>query len=122
MGMSYSQDLREKVISYLQAGHSQREAETVFGISLSAINRWNQLYTKTGKLEDKKPCRRFKKLDPEKLKDYVKEHPDAYLKEIGAAFGCDESSVRKAFRRLGITRKKRRRNTENKNLNKQRNT
>jgi len=116
--MAYSEDLRMKVIDYLSSGHTQREARDTFRISLSAINRWHQLYIQTGKLEDKKPCRSFKKLDPVKLEDYVKEHPDAYLKEIGEAFGCAESSVRKAFRRLGITRKKRRNDTESKNLNK----
>jgi len=105
--MAYSKDLREKVIAYLKAGHSQREARDVFHISLTAINRWNQLYKTTGKLEDKKPCRTFKKLEPAELKAYVEGHPDAYLKEIGEAFGCSDTAVRKAFKRLGITRKKR---------------
>jgi len=105
--MAYSKDLRKKVIAYLEAGHTQREAGDVFHISVTAINRWNQLYKTTGKLEDKKPCRRYKKLEPEKLKAYVEEHPDAYLQEIGDAFGCSDTAVMKAFRRLGITRKKR---------------
>jgi transposase len=116
MFMAYSKDLREKVIAYLLDGHTQREARDVFHISLTAINRWNQLYTKTGKLEDEKPRRTFKKLDPEKLKEYVKEHPDAYLQEIGDAFGCSDTAVMKALRRLGITRKKRQRGIGNKNL------
>jgi transposase len=116
--MAYSKDLRKKVIAYLLDGHTQREARDVFRISLTAINRWNQLYTKTGKLEDKKPQRTFKKLDPEKLKEYVKEHPDAYLQEIGDAFGCSDTAVMKAFRRLGITRKKRQSGIESKNLKK----
>lgn len=107
-----------KVIGYILSGHTQREARDTFRISLSAINRWHQLYTQTGKLEDKKPCRSYKKLNPVKLQDYVKEHPDAYLKEIGEAFGCTESSVRKAFRRLGITRKKRRSGIGSKSLSK----
>jgi len=106
------------VIEYLEAGHTQREAQKVFHISLTAINRWNQLYKSTGKLEDKKPCRTFKKLDPEKLRAYVKEHPDAYLQEIGDAFGCSDTAVLKAFKRLGITRKKRRNITVNKILRK----
>ena len=106
--MSYSIDLRKKVMEYLESGYSQREAQEVYQIGLSAINRWHQRYVKTGKLEDKKPCRSHKKLDPVKLEDYVRKHPDAYLKEIGEAFGCSETSVRRAFRRLGITRKKRR--------------
>ena len=121
--MSYSVDLRKKVIAYLEAGHTQREAREVFRISLTAINRWNQLYKSTGKLEDtKKPYRAFRKLDPEKLKAYVEEHPDAYLQEIGDAFGCSDTAVIKAFRRLGITRKKRRRVTANKTRGKSRNT
>ena len=106
--MAYSNDLRGKVIAYLQAGHTQREARDVFHISLTAINRWNQLYKTTGKLEDKKPCRTFKKLEPTKLQAYVDEHPDAYLNEIGEAFDCSDTAVLKAFKRLGITRKKRR--------------
>jgi len=116
--MSYSIDLRKKVMEYLESGHSQREAQKVFQIGLSAINRWRQRYEKTGKLEDKKPCRSFKKLDPEELEEYVAKHPEAYLKEIGEAFGCTETSVRRAFRRLGITRKKRRSATGSKERSK----
>lgn len=103
------------MIEYLEDGHVQREARDVFHISLSTINKWHQLYQTTGKMEDKKPCRSFKKLDPVKLQAYVEEHPSAYLKEIGAAFGCGESSVRKALRRLGITRKKRQNGIRSKN-------
>jgi transposase len=108
-------------MEYLGTGHTQREARETFGISLGAINRWHQLYVETGEMEDKKPRRSFKKLDPEKLQAFISEHPDAYLREIGEVFGCSESAVRKAFGRLGITRKKRRRDTASKSLNKSRN-
>ena len=119
--MAYSKDLRQKVIEYLKSGHTQREARETFHISTAAINRRRRLYTKTGKLEDKKPCRGFKKLDPEKSRAYVKEHPDACLKEIGEAFDCTDTSVRKAFFRLEITRKKRQHTAGSKNPNKRRN-
>ena len=36
----------------------------------------------------------------------MQEHPDAYPSEIAKDFGCCETAVRKAFERLGITRKK----------------
>jgi len=120
--MAYSKDLREKVIGFLEAGHSQREARDVFQISLTTINRWSQRYKSTGEVEDKKPCRTFKKLDPQALKAYVEEHPDAYLQEIGDAFGCSDTAVHKAFKRLGITRKKRRSATVNKTRIKLRNS
>ena len=104
--MAYSVDFRKKVIEYLKKGHSQREAGQAFGINVGTVNKWNQRNQKGGELKDAAPRRRFRKLDPEKLKAYVCEHPDAYLKEIGEAFGCSEAAVRKAFKRMNITRKK----------------
>jgi len=101
-------------MKYLEAGHTQREASNALHISLSTVNKWHQLYEKTGKLEDKKPCRKAKKLEPKALIAYVEAHPEAYLKEIGEAFNCSDTAVRKAFKRLGITRKKRRSAIKNK--------
>ena len=51
--------------------------------------------------------RGFRKIDPEKLKAYMAEHPDAYQSEMAEVFGCSESGIRDALRRLKITRKKR---------------
>ena len=52
--------------------------------------------------------RSFRKIDPEKLKAYVAEHPDAYQSEMAEAFGCSESGIRNALGAYKITRKKRR--------------
>jgi len=114
--MAYSVDFRKKVVEYLAKGHSQREASTVFGLHQETVNKWHQQYKSTGRLEKKPYHRNFRKLDPEKLKAYVSEHPDAYLKEIGEDFGCSDVAVLKAFRRLGITRKKRRSGIASKSL------
>ena len=69
---------------------------------LSAI----QLLEETGDLEKKELHRVFRKIDPEKLKMYVEEHPDAYQSEMAKAFGCSESGIRDALARYKITRKK----------------
>lgn len=105
--MAYSTDLRKKVIAFLSRGHSQREAQKVFGVGLSAVSRWHRQYQATGSLSNNYPCRRHRKLDMEKLQAYVRQHPDAYLKEIGEVFGCSDVAVFYAFKRLDITRKKR---------------
>jgi transposase len=115
--MSYSIDFRKKVMEYLDAGHTFREARETFRISMTAINAWRKKYKETGEIKDKPLRRHFKKLDPEKLKAYVSEHPDAYLKEIGEAFACSDTAVRKAFKRLGITHKKRQSDIGSKNRN-----
>ena len=113
--MSYSEDLRGKVIRYLEEGNTQREASKAFHINTETVNRWHQRYEKTGEVKDAPPRRKFRKLDPEKLKTYVKAHPDGYLKEIGEVFGCTDMAVFYAFKRMGITRKKRGRDTKSKN-------
>jgi transposase len=112
--MSYSIDLREKLIRYLSEGNSQRRAAKVFGVDPFTVNKWNKMYKTTGSLEDSKPKRSFKKIDPEKLKQFVEENPDAYLIEIAPTFCCTADAIGKALRRLNITRKKRGSSTANK--------
>ena len=112
--MAYSIEYRKNVMEYLDRGHSQREARATFGISMTAINEWRQKYKETGEVNRKPRSRRYRKLEPNKLRAYVASHPDAYQKEIGEAFGCSATAVAKALKRLGITRKKRRSGIGNK--------
>lgn len=116
--MAYSEDLRKKVVEYLESGHTQRDARDIFCIDLSTINRWHVLYITTGSLKDIPAVHKPKKLPREQLLDYITAHPDAYLKEIAADFGCSDTAVSKALARYGITRKKKRYDTVNKIQNK----
>jgi len=101
-------------MEYLDEGHTWSQAQEAFKISTTAINSWRRKYKETGECKNVTPPRKAKKLDAEKLRSYVKKHPDAYLKEIGEAFGCSDTAVHKALRRLGITRKKRQSGIANK--------
>lgn len=116
--MSYSKDLRERAVSYRLSGHTVRKTAEVFGVGICAISEWVKKYKETGDLSNKPLNRGFKKIDPEKLKAYVAEHPDAYQKEIAAYFNCSEAAVWKALKRLKITRKKRRYDTVSKKKSK----
>jgi transposase len=50
---TYSRDLRERIVSAREQGHSAREAARLFRVSKSSVERyWNQ-YQRTGKLEPK---------------------------------------------------------------------
>jgi len=113
--MAYSEDFRKRVMEYLDEGNTWNDARSTFKISMTAIASWRQKCKKTGEVKDApRPPKACIKLDPEKLKSYVEKHPDAYLREVGEAFGCSGTAVIKAFKRLGITRKKRRSGTVNK--------
>ena len=109
--MSYSKKYRERTIEYRQAGHTLEETHQTFKVSRSTIQEWEKQLKETGDLGKKKLQRGFRKIDPEKLKAYVAEHPDAYQSEMAEAFGCSESGIRDALRRYKITRKKRQRAT-----------
>ena len=104
--MTYSQDLRIKALDYAEKCGSNVEASKVFGITPRTLLNWIKL-KKQDNLAPKQRKRRPSKIDSEKLKSYIKEHPDAYLKEMAEIFGATASAVFYACKRLKITLKKR---------------
>lgn len=105
--MAYSTDLKLRAIAYAEEGHTLAQTATVFKVHPWSINHWRKKYKATGTVENKVRRPVNKKIIPEKLIEYVKAHPDAYLKEIAEVFGCCPAAVLRRLRKLGITRKKR---------------
>ena len=104
--MSYSIDYRKRTIEYRQAGHTLEETHQIFKVSKTTIREWEKQLKETGNLEKKELHRGSRKIDPEELKAYVAEHPDAYQSEMAEVFQCSESGIRYALKRHKITRKK----------------
>ena len=104
--MSYEIKYRERVIEYLKEGHTEKETAEVFKVSTFTIWKWKSKLNETGTLEAKKRQGTWRKIEPAKLTKYIKEHPDAYLKEMAKEFGCSDVAVLKALKRLKISRKK----------------
>ena len=105
--MAYSEDYRKRVIEYRKEGHTFAQTQATFKIAISTIERWENQLEKEGTLKKKTVKRSFRKIDPEKVKLYFIEHPDAYLREAAIEFNCCETSITYACRKLKITRKKR---------------
>ncbi len=105
--MAYSHDLRVKAIEHLAKGHSKVDTSQVFGISIRTLfiwlNRQKKGYLAPSKTRQRKPY----KIDGERLKSYISENPDRYLKEIAKVFGTTAMAISKACKRLKITIKKR---------------
>ncbi|MDE5557365.1 MAG: transposase [Ruminococcus sp.] len=104
--MSKSKDLRKAAVTYQKEGHTYDEPAKVFGVVKSTVHRWIKQYEETGDLSNKPLKRGFKKIDPEKLKVYVSEHPDDTQEEVATVFCCYPQAISEAYKRLGITRKK----------------
>ena len=104
--MSYPEKYRIRIVEYRQEGHTLVQTSKIFKVNVSTIRAWEKRLREEGSLADREIKRPFKKIDPEKMKAFMKDNPDAYLKEIAKVFNCCQSAVRKALDRLKITRKK----------------
>ena len=90
----------------MDEGHSYRKTAAVFKVSPSTLQTWKLQLNETGTLAPKQRKGTWRKIDPDKLRRYVEEHPDAYQYEIAAAFEVRLYAIQKALKRLKITRKK----------------
>lgn len=101
--MTYSVDLRERVVSFVRDGGSKSEAARRFEVSRWCVYEWLSRET----LEpDKQGCPGPWKLCPETLKAHVTAWPDAYQHERGTDLGVSRHVVLYGLKRLGIHRKK----------------
>ena len=104
---AYSQDLRERVLSFLETNNDKNIASTLFKVSITSIYSWIKRKKETGNL---KPLYReyaYKKIDYDALKKYVELYPDSFLFEIANDFSVTPQAIFYDLKKLKITRKKR---------------
>ena len=100
--MTYSLDLRERVISHIEKGGSQAEAARLFSISYRTITYWRR----SANLEPKKHGVRNRKIDKEELRLDVSKNPDALLRERAVVFKVHPSAISYALKRMNIVKKR----------------
>ena len=111
-----SSDLRKRIIRAYDDGEgSIRELAVRFDVSPRTISRYLALLRDTGSFEERVPqrCGPAPKIDDEVVRQVVTERPDATEDELvellvlRTGVRVDRSTVGRALRRMGITRKKR---------------
>ena len=99
--MSYSIDLRKRVVAHVSQGGSKAEASRIFGVGRPTIYRWLSMSDLTPR-----PAKtRRRKLDKERLAKHVQAHPDRLLRERATEFGVTPSGMWRALRRMRISKK-----------------
>lgn len=118
MGKPYSMDLRERVVAYVEAGHSCRAAARVFRVSASTAVRLVAAQRERGDIRPKPQGRApgtAGKLTAHRafLLEVVRAEPDITLKELAGALTeahgvrVHLSSLHRALQRAGYSYKKR---------------
>jgi transposase len=111
MGAPYAQDLRDRVLAAYDRGMKTKQISDVFQVSRAWARRVKQRRRETGETGPRPMGgATVIKIDLVQLADFVRQRPDATIKELHAMLGvdCVESAVFKALKRLGLSFKKRR--------------
>src|SRR5881227_3924580 len=110
---TYSHDLRQRVLDAVERNEgSLRQIARRFVVSLSFVVRLLQLYRRTGSLDPKPPAGGHPAaLGPderERLQEWVRQQPDATLKELRQRLGvsCSLTAIWRALEKLRLSRKK----------------
>jgi transposase len=112
---AYSKDLRERVLRALDQGHPRAEIVTMFGVSLATLKRYLKQRRETGDLSPKaipgRPSQKYAALEAG-LVAQLEAHRDITLEahcrlwESTHGMWVDHTTMSRAIRRVGWTRKK----------------
>lgn len=100
--MTYSMDLRKRVVEFVATGGSKSEASRRFSVSRWCVMDW----CNRDDLKPKAYDRQRRKFDWELLKKDVTKHPDRLLRERAKQFNVAINAVWYAMGQLGFTHKK----------------
>lgn len=106
MTKSYSNDLRKRIIEYLEYGRNYEEASKLFKVSISAIGRWYRRYKEEGNYQAKNRGGSKKKIDLNGLEEYVKANENMTLKAAAKEFNVSSFTISYWLRKLGYSYKK----------------
>ena len=109
----YSQDLRKRVLDTVQRGDgSLRQIARRFLVSISFVTRLLRLHRSTGSVLPRPhgggPPAALGPEDLERLRELVRQQPDATLEDLRQRLGasCSTMTLSRALRTLGLPRKK----------------
>jgi transposase len=114
--MAYSLDLRERIVSYVEAGHSEAEAAERYGVHRTTAGRYLKRKRSGKPLRADKPTGRRRLIDASKekqLEAQVQAHDDDTLEQHCERWQKKQkvevsvATMHRSVERLKFTRKKR---------------
>lgn len=110
MGVSYAQEMRDRVLAAYDRGMKTKQIADLFQVSPAWARRVKQRRRECGETTPRpRGGITVVKIDEQQLLALVRRHPDATIKELHQMLGvdCAESTIGMALKRLMLTLKKR---------------
>jgi transposase len=116
MGKPYSDDLRERVVAAIEAGHSRVKVAELYNMALSTVGGFIKRKRETGSVSpDKFGGYKTFALEPhtDRVKELVAEQPDSTLAELQVRLAKEEvkvsqSGISRFLHHINLTFKKKR--------------
>lgn len=108
--MPYSVDLRRRVVAAAHAGMQKKQICELYAICKQTLYNWLALEKEQGHINPKTGFQKGHShgiKDLEKFKHFVDQHPDYTQEEIAEHFSVGSSTVGRAMKKIGYSRKKR---------------
>jgi transposase len=103
-----SEDLRRRVIEYIELGNTRYKAANKYEVSYSAVTRWYNRYKETGSYKAIPYPGKKAKIGYAEFTKHVESHPNATLAQLGKHFGISAPSVHYYMKKFCYSYKKKR--------------
>ena len=101
-----SEDLRRRVIEYINLGNNYATASRKFDVSYTSVHRLYSMYKETGSYKAKPYPGKRAMLSNDEFISYVDSHPNATLAQIGLHFGMSAKSAHYYMKKCNYRYKK----------------
>jgi len=106
MPRSYSEDLRKKVITYVNKGNSCNSAGIKFEIASNRVRNWYKRYKSEGNYLARKVGGKKGRVTGQDIISYVSCNPNFTLLEMGEQFNMSAAGAYYWLKKLGYSYKK----------------
>ena len=104
--MSYSLDLRERVINWVRSGKSGLNASQVFEVHYQTVKAWLKHDKDTGNSAAMPRARSKRgKVNLDVLRQELSASPESFQSELACRFGVSQSTISRTLAKLDITHK-----------------
>ena len=112
MAREYDQDLRDKVIAFLEQGNKAPLASQIFGLAANTVRNWYKRYKEEGHCSARRNKGKPPRVERSNFLKYIEENNGCTLLDISSHFNMTSSGAGYYMKKFGLRYKKKSRVTK----------